>query len=191
MLALLTVVSKVRPPPPKTIVIKKTCVEILDQWEKSIDETGITEADVRRQFPSLPQPLSRINKVTLSVHCECALLTRIINRFLKSGIPIHVEIGVSKSLCAHCETYLGLVEQRYKGITIKTTSRHGKYVAGWRIPPSIPPELVADMESAARTAVNEICGKVNRFRRSYSEPRGGYAITEYTDAIAKWCAWRG
>ena len=115
------------------------------------------------------------------------MLTRIINLFLKSGKTMHVEIGVSKSICAHCETYMGLVKQRYKGITTKTTSRHGKNVAGWRIPPSIPPELVADMESAARTAVNEICGKVNRFRRSDSEPRAGDAVTEHVDKIAEWC----
>ena len=158
-------------------------MEILDQWEKSIDETGITEADVRFLFPSLPQLLSRSNKVT---HCVCTLLTRIINRFLKSGIPIHVEIGVSKSLCAHCETYLGLVEQRYKGITIKTTSRHGKYVAGWRISPSIPPELAADMESAVRAVVKKICGKVKRIRRSDSEQRTGDATTEYMDMIVEW-----
>jgi len=105
-------------------------VEILDQWSRLKAERGVSEGDVRLQYPSLPQPLSRSNKVTLSVHCECTLVSVIVSRYLQNPVPIDVEIGVSKSLCAWCDTFMGMVRKRYLTISITTTSRHGKNVAG-------------------------------------------------------------
>jgi len=72
---------------------------------------------------------------------------------------------------------MGTVRKRYPAISISTTSRHGKNVAGWTIPPLAPQELIDDMQSFVGALVQEICGKTNRIRRSDSEPRS----TDNTD----------
>jgi len=146
-------------------------VEILDQCDLLRGNPGVSEADVRLQYPSLLQPLSRSNKVTLSVHCECTLVSTIVSRYLQNKMPIDVEIGVSKSLCAWCDTFMGMVRKRYPAISITTTSRHGKNVAGWTIPPLAPQELKDDMQSSVEALVQDIYAKANRMRRSDSEPR--------------------
>jgi len=86
-------------------------------------------------------------------------------------MPIVVEIGVSKSLCAWCDAFMGIVRKRYPAISIMTTSRHGKNVAGWTIPPLAPQGLIDDMQSSVEGLVQDICAKVNQMRRSDSEPR--------------------
>jgi hypothetical protein len=66
---------------------------------------------------------------------------------------------------------MGMVRKRYPAISIMTTSRHGKNVAGWTIPPLAPQRLIDDMQSLVEALVQDICAKVNRMRRSDSEPR--------------------
>jgi len=65
------------------------------------------------------------------VHCECTLVSAIVSRYLRNGILIDVEIGVSKSLCAWCDAFVGMVRKRYPAISIMNTSRNRKNVAGW------------------------------------------------------------
>jgi len=86
-------------------------------------------------------------------------------------MPIDVEIGVSKSLCAWCDAFMGMVHKWYLAISITTTSRHGKNVAGWTIPPLAPQGLIDDMQSFVEALVHDICAKANRMRRYDSEPR--------------------
>jgi hypothetical protein len=146
-------------------------VEILDQWSRLKENRGVTEGDIRLQYPSLPKPLSRSNKVTVSVHCECTLVSAIVSQYLQNRMRIDMEIGVSKSLCTWCDAFMGMVRKRYPAISIMTTSRHGKNVAGWAIPPLAPQELIDDMQSSVEALVQDICAKVNQMRRSDSEPR--------------------
>jgi hypothetical protein len=82
-----------------------------------------------------------------------------------------VEIGVSNSLCAWCDAFMGMVRKRYPAISITTTSRHGKNVAGWTIPPLAPQGIIDDMQSSVEALVQDICGKANRMRHSDTEPR--------------------
>jgi hypothetical protein len=105
------------------------------------------------------------------VHCECTLVSAIVSRYLQDRIRIDMEIGVSKSLCAWCDSFMGMVRRRYPAISITTTSRHGKNVAGWTIPPLAPQGLIDDMQSSVEALVQDICEKANRMRRSDSEPR--------------------
>jgi hypothetical protein len=145
-------------------------VEILDQWGRLKEDRGVCEADVRLQYPSLPQTLSQSNQVTLSVHCECTLVSAIVSRYLQNGRPVEVEIGVSKCLCAWCVAFIGMVHKRFPAISIRTTCRRGRNVAGWTFPPIAPQELMYDMQSSVEAHVQDICAKTKPVRRSDCEP---------------------
>ena len=175
---------KVRPQQPRTLIINKTSVEILDQWGRLKEHRGVSEANVRLQYPSLPQPLSRSNVVTLSVHCECTLVSAVVSRYLQTGIPIDVKIGISRRLCAWCDAFMVTVRKRYPAISITTTARHGKNFTGWTIPPLAPQELIDDMQSFVEALVREICGKTNRMWPPDSEPRFAVINDEYRASLA-------
>jgi len=98
-------------------------------------------------------------------------------------MPIDMEIGVSKSLCAWCDAFIGMVRKRYPAISIMTTSRHGKNVAGWTIPPLAPQGLIDDMQSFVEALVQDICAKANQMRRSDSEPRTGVITAEQREDV--------
>jgi hypothetical protein len=146
-------------------------VEILDQWSRLKAGRRVSEGDVRLQYPSLRQPLSQSNKVTLSAHCECTLVSAIVSQYVQNPLPIKVEIGVSQRLCAWCDAVMGMVRKRYPAISIMTTSRLGIKVAGWNIPPLVPQILIDDMQSFVEALVQDICAKANRMLHSDSQPR--------------------
>ncbi|KAF8540405.1 hypothetical protein BDD12DRAFT_880534 [Trichophaea hybrida] len=168
-------IHEVPPPPPEEIVIEKTSVEIVDQWarHRHIDDPGLTETDLRIQFPSLPQPLSQRNTVNRSVHCGCTLVMKIVNDLVQAGTRafMTLEVGVSKSLCHLCEVFMGLIKKWYPNITIMVSTHHGKNVAGWRLPPLIPREISQGVEDHIQSTIAEIRSKAIRERRSDSEPR--------------------
>jgi hypothetical protein len=81
---------------------------------------------------------------------------------------------------------MGMVRKRYPAISIMTTSRHGKNVAGWTFPPLAPQGLIDDMQSLVEALVQDICVKANRMRRSDSEPRTLVITAEQReDALTK------
>jgi hypothetical protein len=85
---------------------------------------------------------------------------------------LHVQIGVSKSVCVLCGVYMDLIMREYPHINITVSTHHGKNVAGWRVPPSTPPTVLAAVEHYVSSTITEIRYKAIRERRSESEPRG-------------------
>jgi hypothetical protein len=55
---------------------------------------------------------------------------------------MHVQIGVSMSVCLLCGVFMELIMRQYPQIHITVSSHHGKNVAGWRVPPSTPPNIL-------------------------------------------------
>ncbi|RPB19474.1 hypothetical protein L211DRAFT_627768 [Terfezia boudieri ATCC MYA-4762] len=167
------VIQEVPPPPPDRIVIKKTSVEIVEQWARNRHIEGPTETNLRIQFPSLPHPLSQQSTITRSVHCECTLITKIVNDLVQQGTSpfVTLEVGVSKSLCNLCEVFMGSVKKRYPNITIMVSTHHGKNVSGWRLPPLTPLKISQEVEGHINSCIEEIRCKATQERRSDSIPR--------------------
>jgi hypothetical protein len=167
---------QVRPPRQETATIQKSSVEILNQWAMQPGLQGplLTAEDLRQEFPSLPASLSANNTVTHSVHCECTPLMHLVKGPLVQGetTGIHVLIGVSKSVCVLCGVFMDLIMRPYPHIKITVSSNHGKNVAGWRVPPSIPPTVLAGLHDHINSTIAEIRHKPIPERRSKSEPRG-------------------
>lgn len=135
---------------------------------------GLTETELRTQFPSLPRRLSPHNAVTRSVHCECTLVMKIVDDLLRSPAQhsfVTLEIGVSKSLCGLCEVFMGCIGQRFPNLKIVVSTRHYKNVAGWRFPPSVPVEVSRAVEAHIHRSMTEIWARAVQNRRSGSEPR--------------------
>ncbi|KAF8423477.1 hypothetical protein BGX38DRAFT_1263890 [Terfezia claveryi] len=152
------VIQEVPPPPPDRIVIEKTSVEIVEQWARNRHIEGPTEMNLRIQFPSLPQPLSQQNTITRSVHCECTLITKIVNDLVQQGTSpfVTLEVGVSESLCNLCEVFMRSVKKRYPNITIIVSTHPGKNVSGWRLPPLTPLEISREVEDHINSCIEEI-----------------------------------
>jgi len=153
-------------------------VEIVEQWAQyrhkgEPELTGLTEKDLRIHYPSIPKTLSRRNRVTRSVHCECTLVMKIIDDYVQQGITPtgNLEVGVSKSLCNLCAVFLSLVHTSYPNITIMVSTNHGKNVAGWRLPLSVSAEVGRMLERHVQSSVEEIRSEALRERRSTSAPR--------------------
>jgi hypothetical protein len=113
-------------------------VDIINQWAifRGLEGPLLTEHDLRLEFPSVPSNLSSANTVTRSVHCECTLLMDLLKSALATGQTsgLHVQIGVSKSVCVLCGVYMDLIMREYPHINITVSTHHGKKVAGWRVP---------------------------------------------------------
>jgi len=98
---------------------------------------------------------------------------KIIDDFVQQGTTpsMNLEVGVSKSLCNLCEAFMGLAKTSYPNITITISTNHGKNVAGWRLPPSVSPEISRMLEHHVQSSVEEIRSKAVRERRSDSASR--------------------
>jgi len=159
-------------------LIEKTSVEIVEQWAQYRHKgepklTGLTEEDLRTHYPSIPKTLSRRNRVTRSVHCECTLVMKIVDDYVQQGTTPtgNLEVGVSKSLCNLCAVFLSLIHTSYPNITIMVSTNHGKNVAGWRLPLSVSAEVGRMLERHVQSSVEEIRSEALRERRSTSAPR--------------------
>jgi hypothetical protein len=112
--------------------------------------------------------------VTRSVHCECTLLMHLVKGTLakEENAGMHVHIGVLKSVCLLCGVFMDMIMRKYPQIHITVSSHHGKNVAGWRVPPSTPPNILVGIYDHINSTFAEIRYKAIRERRSESETRG-------------------
>jgi hypothetical protein len=141
-------------------------------------------------------------RITVSVHCECAVALRMLQELGLLDIagnindpigghnpsasgdatmpaanpappPGPIKVGVSKRTCRLCQRFL-LTLRTPDGSEprILLRSFSGKCPSGWRVPPQAPAFMAADMLSYIREEVEYIITKVANWEGSDSEPSG-------------------
>lgn len=161
---------------PRVVSLPVDFVGTINAWARHTGEPEVSERALRVAFPDmdpLPTNLLAMQNVTVSVHCECTLLLSMIDSTNGSApVPTLLELGVSKSSCFMCREFISAVQSRYRFITVRVSSCHGKHVAGWTIPESTPSALRNIMSKRLRDEMDEVLQRATRNRKSDSIPRG-------------------
>lgn len=117
------------------------------------------------KLPEVDDP--PVIRIRTSVHCECTLVMALV---AAAPVAKHA-IGVSKSLCWMCREFILIIQRVHPLLQIHTSSCHGKFVAGWRLPEGIPREVVREIMKRVHDKVDEVLDRVARIRKSDSVPR--------------------
>lgn len=163
-------IIEVVPVLPRKHAVPGDFVATVNAWADHTGELPVSERALRTAFPDMDEhpadPLATQN-VTVSVHCECTLLLAVL-----SPTPALVELGVSKSSCFMCREFILAVQARYRHISVRMSSCHGKHVAGWSLPVTAPEGLVEHMRKRVCDEMDEVLQRATRNRKSDSVPMG-------------------
>lgn len=164
------------PPTPCVLVLRANPVDTVNAWARHIREPEVSERDLRSAFPEMdPTPTSATGQCTVSAHCECTLLLKMINATTTTTaappVPMLLEIGVSKSSCFMCREFVAAVQSEYRHITVLVTSCHGKHVAGWMLPESAPAKIKDLIRKKVHDEMDDILQRTTRKRMLDSIPR--------------------
>lgn len=71
-----------------------------------------------------------------------------------------------------CREFIAAVQSQYRHFTVKVSSCHGKHVAGWSLPTTIPSALGDVTTKRLHDEMNEVLQRATRNRKSDSILRG-------------------
>lgn len=167
-------IIEVVPVIPRTVAVPADFVDTVNAWAHHTGELPVSEEELRTAFPDMhdrpTDPLAKQN-VTVTVHCECTLLLAVL-----TTAPALVEIGVSKSSCFMCCEFIRAVQRRYRYMTVRVSSWHGKYVAGWRLPVAAPRGFGEVMVKKVRDEMDVVLLRAMRNRKLDEVPTGEWAF---------------